>query len=174
MQTGLAGQYDRGSGEDFSMQVIDLFASLLITGIVDIVVGTFALVHFLRYLKTEEKTFSLAKIGAILALFIGLVGAAYSASTMRTGHEVVDAGALAVRTEGAVRVSSHFSLSDVHPLVWFAVLIAPSFLAFWIAFNTRRLLRVMALVIVVPIALLGIAQSIDYCSFLQNPPKLFS
>ena len=46
------------------MQVIDLFASLLITGIVDIVVGTFALVHFLRYLKTEEKTFSLAKVGA--------------------------------------------------------------------------------------------------------------
>ena len=125
-------------------------------------------------LKTEQKTFSLSKVGAILALFIGLVGAAYSASTMRPAHRVVDAGALAVHTEGAVRVSSHFSLSDIHPLVWFAVLIAPSFLVFWLACNTRKLVRVVALVIVIPIALLGIAQSIDYCLFLQNPPKLFS
>ncbi|MCB9468195.1 MAG: hypothetical protein H6677_07925 [Candidatus Obscuribacterales bacterium] len=156
------------------MQTIDLFASLFITGIVDIVVGSFALVQFFKYLKTEQKTFSLAKVGAILALFIGLVGAAYSASTMRPAHRVVDAGALAVHTEGAVRVSSHFSLSDIHPLVWFAVLIAPSFLVFWLACNTRKLVRVVALVIVIPIALLGIAQSIDYCLFLQNPPKLFS
>ncbi|MEZ4542280.1 MAG: hypothetical protein R3C24_00075 [Cyanobacteriota/Melainabacteria group bacterium] len=95
------------------MQTIDLFASLFITGIVDIVVGSFALVQFFKYLKTEQKTFSLAKVGAILALFIGLVGAAYSASTMRPAHRVV--ALPAVHKGGAV--SSHFSLSRFISLV---------------------------------------------------------